>query len=266
MDLLDRLAEPGLDLLGRVDTLLASGVPEGHPVWPLLRRMQALPGEAVRTFLDLRPAPLAGGGRTVRQFVRDYDDACAALTDQAAWSGPAASAYGQARAGLLRHLDEGPDSLVGRLESTAGYADALADWAERSRLALARALADVLGSAEAVTVVAATAPRIGGATVPASTVPPWSGDLAGPARVGGVATPAGPGGAPGAAAGGPGTGSSARAAAEIATRVLAVLAVAYDGAETLLRQWAPSLAEVPWRPRPTGPVTSEPLRVRWRDD
>ncbi|MET8305254.1 hypothetical protein [Micromonospora sp. NPDC005173] len=224
MDPLDRLAEPGLDLLRRVDTLLAAGVPEGHRVWPLLRRMQVLPGDAVRGFLDLHPAPLAGAGRAVRRLVRGYDDVCAALTDPVLWSGPAASAYGQEPAALLRHLDEGPESLVGRLESTAGYADALADWVEGSRLALARTLADVLRSAEAVSVVAATAtgalPRHG---------------------------PVGPGVAD---------------AAEIAARVLAVLCVAYDGAETLLRQWAPSLAESAWRPSTDGrPHYGQPTRV-----
>ncbi|GAA4569510.1 hypothetical protein GCM10023176_26270 [Micromonospora coerulea] len=217
MDALDRLAQPGLDLLARVDTLLAAGVPDGHRLWPLLRRMRVLPGDGVREFLDLHPAPLATAGHAVRRLVRAYDDACATLTDPVAWSGPAASAYDEARGSLLRHLDEGPESLVGRLESTAGYADALADWVEGSRLALARALADVLRSAEAVTVVAAT-------------------------RSGGEAGRAG----------------AAYAAAEIGTRVLAVLGVAYDGAETLLRQWSPSLAETTWRentataPRPGG--------------
>ncbi|MGS2615641.1 hypothetical protein ACVCAH_14130 [Micromonospora sp. LZ34] len=227
MDALDRLAEPGLDLLRRVDTLLAAGAPEGHRVWPLLRRMQVLPGEAVRGFLDLRPAPLAAAGHAVRRHVRAYDEVGAALTDPVVWSGPAAGAYGQARTALLRHLDEGPESLVGRLESTAGYADALADWVEGSRLALARALADVLRSAEAVAVVAAT-------TMPGAVTPP---------------RPTGPGGV---------------AAAEIAARVLAVLCVAYDGAETLLRQWGPSLAESRWR----APVVERtrydsPTRVGW---
>ncbi|MEU6075866.1 hypothetical protein [Micromonospora sp. NPDC047074] len=228
MDALDRLAEPGLDLLRRVDTLLAAGAPEGHRVWPLLRRMQVLPGEAVRHFLDLHPVPLATAGHAVRRLVRGYDDACAALTDPVLWSGPASSAYGQERAALLRHLDEGPDSLVGRLESTAGYADALADWVEGSRLALARALADVLRSTEAVAVVAAT-------SVPA-----------GAAR---RQEPAGPG---------------AIEAAEIATRVLAVLGVAYDGAETLLREWAPSMAESRWRaPVTERPRYDTPTRIGW---
>ncbi|MEU1588818.1 hypothetical protein [Micromonospora sp. NPDC005710] len=226
MDALDRLAEPGLDLLRRVDTLIAAGVPEGHRVWPLLRRMQVLPGDAVRSFLDLHPVPLGSAGHAVRRLVRGYDEVSAALTDSVLWSGPAAAAYGQQRAALLHHLDEGPDSLVGRLESTAGYADALADWVEGSRLALARTLADVLRSAEAVAVVAAT--------------------------VTGASTRPGP------------VGPGVADAAEIGARVLAVLGVAYDGAETLLRQWAPSLAEATWRPPTDGrPRYDQPTRVGW---
>ncbi len=234
MDALDRLAEPGLDLLRRVDNLLAGGAPEGHRVWPLVRRMQVLPGDALRSFLDLRPAPLAGAGHAVRRHVHGYDHACAALTDPLLWSGSAAAAYGQSRAMLLRHLDEGPESLVGRLEATAGYADALADWVEGSRLAVARALADVIGSAEAVA----------GVATPAL------------CRVPSHSRPSAPGSA---------------AAAEIAARVLAVLCVAYDGAETLLRQWGPSLAESPWRPehnrlRPDSggpPPGSRTTRIGW---
>jgi hypothetical protein len=225
MDPLDRLAEPGLDLLRRVDTLLAAGAPEGHRVWPLLRRMQVLPREAVRSFLDLHPAPLAGAGRSVRRLVRGYDEVSATLTDPVLWSGAAATAYGEARRALQHHLEEGPESLVGRLESTAGYADALADWVEGSRHALARALADVLRSTEAVAVVAAT-------SVP----------LARSAR----------------------RASAGVEAAEIAARVLAVLCVAYDGAETLLRQWGPSLAESRWRAPVAGPPRYDaPTRVGW---
>jgi hypothetical protein len=91
---------------------------------------------------------------------------------------------------------------------------------EGSRAALARALADVLRSAEAVTVHAATRP--------------------------------------GADAG----RSGALAAAEIAIRVLGVLGAAYDGAETLLRQWAPSLTETTWRDRTsTGPRYGGATRI-----
>ncbi|SCL16975.1 hypothetical protein [Micromonospora inyonensis] len=222
MDALDRLAEPGLDLLGRVDKLLAAGAPDGHRLWPLLRRMRVLPGTAVRGFLDLYPAPLADAGRAVRQLVPTYDGVCGVLTDPVSWSGPAASAYDQTRTALLRHLDEGPESLVGRLESTAGYADALADWVESSRRALARALADVLGSAEAVRVRVATAPGV---------------------------EP---------------SGTALLAAADIGHRVLAVLGVAYDGAETLLRQWSPSLTEVSWRGPAFGPTRYDTVtRIRY---
>ncbi|MFF5172782.1 hypothetical protein ACFY3U_09125 [Micromonospora sp. NPDC000089] len=213
MDALDRLAEPARELLARVDDRLAEGAPEAHPVWPLLRRMRLLPGEALGVFLELHPGPLATAGHAVRRHVGEYDDACAALADPVLWSGPAAGAYDEARGALLRHLDEGPESLVGRLEATAGYADALAHWVEGSRLAVARVLAEVLGSAEAVRVRAES--------------------------------PAG-----------------ALAAAEIATRVLAVLGVAYDGAETLLREWSPSLGESTWRPPTGGPAHhGRPVRV-----
>jgi len=55
MDLLDRVTGPAADLLARVDDgLLAEGAPAGHPIWPLLRRAGALPGDA--QLLTLRTA------------------------------------------------------------------------------------------------------------------------------------------------------------------------------------------------------------------
>ncbi|WP_027645096.1 hypothetical protein [Salinispora oceanensis] len=231
MDPLERLAEPGLDLLRRVDTLLATGAPEGHPVWPLLRRMQVLPGAAVRSFLELPAVAFSDAGRSVRQLVRGYDEVSAALTEPVLWSGTAATAFGEYRAALLSHLDEGPESLVGRLESTAGYADALADWIERSRRTLARTLAAVLGSAEAVAVVAATSAPPAASAQLAVSVPQPAAEVE---------------------------------AAEIAARVLAVLSAAYDGAETLLRQWGPSLAESPWRAPAIGTSRYDtPTHVGW---
>lgn len=231
MDPLDRLAEPSLDLLRRVDTLLAAGAPEGHRVWPLLRRMQVLPGAAVRSFLELPAVALSDAGRSVRQLVRGYDEVSAALTEPVLWSGTAATAFGEYRAALLSHLDEGPESLVGRLESTAGYADALADWIESSRRTLARTLAGVLGSAEAVAVVAATSAPPAASARRAVSVPHPAAEVE---------------------------------AAEIAARVLAVLSAAYDGAETLLRQWGPSLAESPWRAPVIGtPRYDTPTHVGW---
>ncbi|NYT93175.1 hypothetical protein [Salinispora sp. H7-4] len=231
MDPLDRLAEPGLDLLRRVDALLATGAPEGHRVWPLLRRMQVLPGAAVRSFLELPAAAFSDAGRSVRQLVRGYDEVSAALTEPVPWSGAAGTAFGENRAALLRHLDEGPESLVGRLESTAGYADAIAEWIEGSRRTLARTLAGALGSAEAVAVVAATSAPAAAPVRFAVSVPHPAAEVE---------------------------------AAEIAARVLAVLSAAYDGAETLLRHWGPNLAESPWRAPVIGtPRYDTPTHVGW---
>jgi hypothetical protein len=66
MDPFDRLAGPAGDLRRRVgESLAAGGAPEGHPIWPLLRRLRALPGEALAA---LRPAPyaLSSGSTTTR--------------------------------------------------------------------------------------------------------------------------------------------------------------------------------------------------------
>lgn len=159
MDALDQLAGPGADLLGRVDDLLArAGAPDDHRIWPLLRRLRVLPGDAVRAVTALRPAPLASAGHAVRNLIREYDDAGEALTDGDSWRGAAADAFAAHRTALASHLTDGPDSLTGRLDATAGYAQAVADWAADSRAALARTLVGVLVSAEAVTVVTADLP------------------------------------------------------------------------------------------------------------
>ena len=224
MDALDRLAEPGLDLLGRVDALLAAaGAPEGHRLWPLLRRMQVLPGRRVRRLP--RPASGAAGRRRARGAPADPGVRRGLRrASPTRLSGPAPAAYRVRRACGPRCCATSTRvrrAWWGGLESTAGYADALADWVEGSRGALARALAELLGSAEAVTVAGADPRR-------------WT--------------------APGVAL----------AAAEIGARVLGVLGVAYDGAETLLRQWGPSLAEslLPAAGRDAGGLGSDDDRVQ----
>lgn len=161
MDVLDRLTGPATDLLDRVDELLAhAGAPEEHRIWPLLRRVRALPGEAAGTVAALRPGPLAAAGRAVRQPIPAYDDSAAALTAAVNWTGAAAEAYDTRRNALATRLVGVPETLAGRLAATASYADALADWAERSRTSLARTLADVLGSAEAVEVLVGAADEL----------------------------------------------------------------------------------------------------------
>lgn len=155
-DPLDHLAGPGTDLLRRVDDLLAvAGAPDDHRIWPLLRALGALPADALGTIVALRPAPLAAAGHAVRTLSEEYDHARANLTTGDPWQGAGAQAYAAHRDALAAYLDGDPESLTGRLAATAAYAEAVDDWVARSRQALARTLADVLGSAEAVTVVTA---------------------------------------------------------------------------------------------------------------
>jgi hypothetical protein len=224
MDPLDHLAGPAADLLSRVDQSLAiAGAPDGHPIWPLLRRLRTLPGAAVEAVAALRPAPFADAGHAVRGLLPEYDDAAAALAGGGSWAGAGADAYAAQRAALEAHLTGGPESLSGRLDATAGYADALADWVDHSRDALARTLGEVLTSAEAVAMVTA-AP--GGPLAPGGAVAPGS--------------PVGRGSAS--------SQGGVLAAAEIGARVLGAVAEAYDRGEELRQHWSPSLAELAFRP------------------
>lgn len=222
MDPLDRLAGPATDLLGRVDELLTNGgAPADHRIWPLLRRLRTLPGDAVASVAALQAAPLAAAGAAVRALIPGYDEAGSLVNRAVAWEGAAASAFTTHRDSLAAHLGgeagrdgepgNGPignsESLAGRLAQTAGYADAVAGWIDRTRLDLARTLAEALGCAEAVVVVAER-----------------------------VAEP---------------TTTGGRAAADIGARVLATVAAAYDEAESLPQRWATAQDELVYGP-PTG--------------
>jgi hypothetical protein len=146
MDALDQLVGPAQDLLSEVDaTLTRAGAPDDHPVWPLLRRLRALPGEAVDAVAALSPAPLAAAGPALRTLAGQYAQPRATPPD---WRGPAAEAFTARWATLSAHVEHG---LAERLADTAFFSDAVADWVSRTRLALARTLAVVLTSAEAVT-------------------------------------------------------------------------------------------------------------------
>lgn len=225
-DALDRLATPAAELLSRVDQLLAAaGAPATHAIWPLLRRLRALPGDTVAAVVALRPEPFAAGGDSLRGLLPGYVAAQAELTAEVDWQGAAGTAFEAHRNSLAAQLAEGPQSVHGRVTAAAEYASALADWVSRTRLTLARTLAEVLGSAEAVSVVSALV----------STATP-----AVPARPAVPAPPALP---------------AQRAAAEIGARVLASVVAAYDEAEELLARWRPVLAEVPYRPPADGPLS-----------
>ncbi|MFV2088446.1 hypothetical protein [Micromonospora sp. LOL_021] len=215
MDVLDRVAGPARELLARVDTLLVgNGAPPGHPIWPLLRQVRALPGDAVAAFVVVRPEPLAAAGAAIRPQLDGYAEAVDVLSGRLDWSGPAAQAYDAARRTLATRLTGGgggtdPDSLAGRLAATAGYAEAVADWAALSRAGLAAVLAEALGSAEAVAVRTAVDAEPGWSAFP---------------QFG----PSGPG--------------AVGAAATIAAAVLTTILEITERGEELLDRWRPRLA------------------------
>jgi hypothetical protein len=146
MDALDRLAGPAEELLSRVDgTLTGAGAPGDHPLWPLLRRLGVLPGDAVAAVAALRPAPLAAAGPALRTLSSQYAQPHAAPP---AWHGPAADAFTARWTTLSAYVEHG---LAERLADTADYTEAVADWVIRTRIAVARTLATAMTSAEAVT-------------------------------------------------------------------------------------------------------------------
>lgn len=151
-DPLDRLAAAAGPLLRRVDTVLAQeGAAAGDPVWPLVRRVGALPSGAVTAVAGWHAAPLGAAAGPLRALAREYAGTVDSVPGQVAWEGASAEAYGRQWRALRAHLvGPGTESVAARFDHTAAYLDATAEWVTRSRLALARALADVLGSAEAV--------------------------------------------------------------------------------------------------------------------
>ncbi|RZU51593.1 hypothetical protein EV385_3423 [Krasilnikovia cinnamomea] len=152
MDRLGQLLDASAPLLRRVDEVLsAAGAPPGHSVWPELRRVRLLPGDAVRAVAALRPADLADAARELHADAHTYADVAESLPPPGAWSGDAAGAYDDARRRAAGHLSGAPDSLDARLAGTAELADALAEWMEQARTDLAAMLAEVLGSTAAVT-------------------------------------------------------------------------------------------------------------------
>lgn len=145
MDALDQVAPAAAGLLDRVDGVLAhAGAPAGHRVWPLLRRLGALPGAALSAVLSQRPAP-----PSFRGLLEEYADARTAISVRGSWEGAGAEVFAAHQAALSGHID----GLTAKLAATEAYGEAVAGWARESRVALARALAPLLGSAEAVTVV-----------------------------------------------------------------------------------------------------------------
>jgi hypothetical protein len=223
MDALDRLEPVARDLLRQVDeSLTRRGAPADHPVWTLLRRVGATPADAIAFVAGQRPGELRHLGDVIRGPAGDYVTASIPATLD--WAGSAADAYGVRAAALAAHLrGGGADSMTGRLAATAGYLDAVADWQQRSRDHLARALADILTSGQAVTLRLGQAGRLDQAGLLDQ-----DGRLEQDGRLGGAGA----------------EGPVVTAAADIGARVLAAAAEALDTGTDLGSVWADRLTEV----------------------
>lgn len=155
MDRLDDLLHTARPLLSKVDEMLAStGAPSDHAVWDELRRVRLLPGDAARAVATLRPSALGDAGAELRAEARACVEVAADLPPPEQWTGEAAEAYEEVRRRMAGQLSGGDESLDERLQATADLAEALREWMEQTRGALAAALAAVLSSREAITLMA----------------------------------------------------------------------------------------------------------------
>jgi uncharacterized protein YukE len=151
MDALDEVMDTAGPLLRRVDELLSGlGAPPDHEVWTEMRRVRLLPGDAAQAVAALRTGELEQAAPELRADARGYAGIAEALPPPGVWTGDAADAYDAARRRTAEHLSGTADSLDERLEATADLADALVEWMDQTRSDLARTLAHVLGSAEAL--------------------------------------------------------------------------------------------------------------------
>jgi hypothetical protein len=95
----------------------------------------------------LRPDAVLTSLPALRTARETLSDVASALPHPDSWAGPAAEAYEARRAGLATHVDE----LAGRAAATAEFGADLAEWMRTTRREVAATLADVLSSAESVT-------------------------------------------------------------------------------------------------------------------
>ncbi|GAA2630843.1 hypothetical protein GCM10010399_73560 [Dactylosporangium fulvum] len=239
MDALERLSGVGGDLLRHVDAaLVEGGAPADDQIWPLLRRVGALPGDALDFALRLDAPALriaAGELRAIADRFAHERDRLTADVGRSAWEGTGAEAFAAVWRSLSVHIGPGTDpaTICGRLLATASYVDGLVDWAVHLRGEMAEAVARAVSSAEAVTLrAAAGAAGAGGAGFAGG------GFAAGAAVAGGA--PAG-----GLAGDGrPPVSAVVEAAGRIGARILRPAADAVTAAEALRSRWSPELAEL----------------------
>lgn len=230
MDLLDQIHPASRDLLDRVDaTLLAVGAPDDHRIWPLLRRVGALPGDAVGQLATATPQRLAAAAIPLRHHADGYGSSVASVADVAAWRGPAAEGFAAQWSTLSGHLAGDDETMAGRLLDTARFLDDVAGWLARARRELAGALAECLGSAQAGVVRALPAAAAGLDPLEASV------HLASDS---GAPTPR----------------EAVAAAAAIGAHLLATVAEIIDDGQRTLDDWADRLSDLPYPTVPAPPA------------
>jgi len=232
MDALDRIEPVARDLLVRVDAaLIDHGAPADHPLWAQLRRVGAAPGDVVAFFAAGDPGVLRRAAEALRARAAVFADV--RLPVARAWQGAAGEAFAVHAAALQAHLgaaDE--DSIAGRWSATASYVEDLADWFAGARVALARTLADVLSSTQAIAV---------------ASCPVFTGDVAEVARYASTAIPR----------------QALAAAADIGAHVLATAADHLAEGHDLRSRWEGRLGELAYRaPAPAPARLEQTLRVQ----
>ncbi|MEV0454737.1 hypothetical protein [Catellatospora methionotrophica] len=162
MDALTHLHHSTSGLLARVDGCLVRwGAPEGHPVWALLRRTGALPGDAVAGLIGWPVAPWLEQKDRLRLQLSEVEEIGEQLGRVPAWDGRAGDAFAASRDRVSREFEQWAERLRADVTFHEELVTALGD----GRARVARRLAQVAGSAEAVVLV------IGEGPVPGDTAP-----------------------------------------------------------------------------------------------
>lgn len=151
VDALARIEPVARPLLAQVDAALSGlGAPAGHPVWARLRALGATPAAAVAFFAGLHSQPLRAAAARVLDQAETYD--ALIIPADLPWAGAAGEAYRVLAAALAEHLHgAGPGSLAGRLRASAVFLNQTATFVDHSRQRIARALAEVISSRQALT-------------------------------------------------------------------------------------------------------------------
>ena len=146
-DPLGRLHEAGARLLAEVDeTLVRWGAPDHHPIWPLIRSIGLLPGDAVAAVEALSWEAFQQRADLMHSHHERAVGVGDLLAAPSGWEGPAAEAAGA----KLDSAHAGVRVLAANARVLAQVMGDLAEWGVQGRLRLARTLAKVLTSAQTV--------------------------------------------------------------------------------------------------------------------